>query len=53
MLVSLFGDCDEVLLESMFAEDELQNLAYEHDWSEFLLFDFNDGSQKIMVCELD
>lgn len=37
MLVPLFGDCDEVLLESMHAEYELQDLAYEHNWNEFLL----------------
>ena len=51
MIVPLFGDCDEVFLESIYDEDELQDIAYENDWSEFLLFDFVEDTQKIMICE--
>lgn len=51
MLVPLFGDCDEVFLESIYDEDELRGMAYENDWSEFLLFDFVEDTQKIMICE--
>ena len=51
MIVPLFGESDEVLLEAMYDEDELRDIAYENGWSEFLLFDFVEDTQKIMDCE--
>lgn len=51
MIVPLFGESDEVLLEAMYDEDELRDIAYENGWSEFLLFDFVEDTQKIMACE--
>ncbi len=51
MIIPLFSDSDEVLLESIYNEEELQYMAYEYDWSEFLLFDFIDDTEKIIVSE--
>jgi len=51
MMVPLFSDDDAVLLETIYNEEELQDMAYECDWNEFLLFDFINDTEKIILSE--